>query len=139
MTKELTSIPFGPAGHFALADLRAWLNDLDAYWQASEHEGRGGDALRLAMSIVECSEASNDREAELVRRGIRLGLHMSAFDRRAWHRLVAQETLRSPAPTVTDEQIAQVVSEHPKRAEQAKRLGLSVRQLQRRLAKMPKA
>ncbi|WP_373054593.1 hypothetical protein [Thioalkalivibrio sp.] len=136
MKKHLQSIPTTIEGEFTKDDLQTWLAGLEEYLDSQDHEGRGGDALLTFMSLTSCGEVANDHEAELVRRGIRLGLQIAAFDRRRYHSAVAAKNLHPPAPTVTDEQILQAEALYATRDEQAAHLGIGKRQLQRRLAKM---
>lgn len=136
MPKHIEDIPFVPEGEFTRADLEDWIQGLRAYIDASDQEGRGGDALRLHLSAYFAGGDLTDDEAELIRRGIRLGLHLAAFDRKDYHSWVAKQTLRPRKPTVTDDQIREAVKKFKSRKEQSDWLGISQRQVTRRVAKL---
>lgn len=133
MIRKLLSIPAKIGENFSKAELNAWLASLDA---EINEAGRQGDAFLLELCIAECTAANDDREAEMIRRGIRLGLHLASFYREEYRRAVTRKELKPPKPTVTDEQIREAVNTYSTRAEQSKRLGISVRQIQTRLRKM---
>ena len=138
MNKKLLSVPFSDAGHFSKAEMLEWLGNLADYVGRADSKDRGGDALRLEMSIEECrSAAENDDEAELIRRGIRLGLHLASFDRKQYHSNVARSHGSGGRPkTVTDEQILDATVKFRTRQEQADHLGIGKRQLEKRLSGM---
>jgi hypothetical protein len=136
VSKNITSIPFDPSRYFNRKEIDSWLTDLESHVDQSDQNGRGGDVLRLLMSIVECrAPVETDDDAELVRRGIRLGLHLVAFDRKVFHRSVAKKTLTPRQPVVTDKQIIEVVKDQKfhTREMQAAGLGIGTRQLLKRL------
>lgn len=74
------------SGRFSKADLTEYLRKLHGYVYETQGGDRGGDTLRVLMSIEQLKQAfDTDDEAEIVRRGIRLGLHLSAFDRDVYY------------------------------------------------------
>ena len=83
---KLTQVRMDGTGQFTRTELTALLSELDRYIKQAKSDGRGGDALRLLWSMRECEYIENDDEAELVRRGIRLGLHLASFERKAYYR-----------------------------------------------------
>jgi hypothetical protein len=142
MNKDLLTLPFTEEGYFSKADLQTWLEALERYVDGKEvGEGKSavgaGDTMRLLLSIQQCGPdiVANDDEAELVRRGIRLGLQLAALDRKQYHSNVSKRTLKPRKKTVTDEQILAAIDAFPTRAKQS---GISARQINRRLEKIPK-
>lgn len=65
---------------FSMTDLDEWRRAVDAYIEGAPDTDKAAVWVLLRMSLDQCNEATTDREAELVRRGIRLGLHLAAFD-----------------------------------------------------------
>ncbi len=90
-------------GRFSKTDLTEYLGKLFAYVYETQGGERGGDTLRVLMSIEQLKQAfETDDEAEIVRRGIRLGLHLSAFDRDMYYRNVqAQHRKQGQATKLT--------------------------------------
>ena len=86
-TARLMTTHFSDAsGRFSKSDLTEYLGKLFAYVYDTQGGNRGGDTLRVLMSIEQLKQAfETDDDAEIIRRGIRLGLHLSAFDRDTYY------------------------------------------------------
>jgi hypothetical protein len=99
-TSRLMTIQFTDAdGRFSKTELTDYIDMLFTYVDETQGDERGGDALRLFMSLEQCrSSFETDDEAEIVRRGIRVGLNLAAFDREMFYRAV-QRTYREKGQT----------------------------------------
>ena len=80
-------------GSFTRAKLQAFVADLEAYVRRGRvRRDRGRDAPLLLMDLTQCKqEVETDREAECVRWGVRLGLHLAVYDNLAIYRSVLAE------------------------------------------------
>ena len=88
--RELMTVPMGGLGQFSKVDLDRFLFLLQREI-AEEDSERGADQLMVIASLLDCKATTTDREAEFVRRGMRLGLHLASFHRDAYYRVVQAE------------------------------------------------
>ena len=67
------------------AEVEAFLARVERYLKGSDTNERGGDGIRLWMALAECRALMrSDGEAEAIRRGVRLGLCLAAYDRKVY-------------------------------------------------------
>ena len=87
---RLMAIHFTDAeGRLSKTELTDYIDKLFTYVDETQGTERGGDTLRVFMSLEQCRGSfETDDEAEIVRRGIRLGLTLAAFDRDIFYRSV---------------------------------------------------
>ena len=123
---------------FPRADLLALLDDLRAYLTEADATDRFEVGMKVWLSEVCCRQVDSDHEAELVRRGIRLGLTLADFDRVVYHRAVATTggAKGGRRRAVSDEEIKRAINESPTKRKASVKLGIEYRTLLRRIAKM---
>lgn len=125
------------------SDFAEFVRELrDMLKQRPEPE-RVGAAVLAAMALEDCERAvQTDSDAELIRKGFRLGAAVASLERRVYYRAVhakSEANLKPPPKFVSDERIREVINDprFPTRAAQAKELGFrNVRSLQKRLEKL---
>ena len=82
------------------AEVEAFLARVERYLKGSDTNERGGDAIRLQMALVDCrAYTKSDAEAEAVRRGVRLGLCLAAYDRKVYALAVTRSRQRKGVET----------------------------------------